>query len=1389
MASVLELLLKETVSPGEVVNWLKCKPDDDSPACLTELNSLKIEFIPFLLNYLRDHTIHLIQTSKSATPSPAKTPSLKKLKKSVKSRESGGKRQQLFGANPCNDEDYRNLPASVFSPNTSTDSPGCNYHNSKPDRHGGRGNHRQNYSGQKNSPQCGSQRSSPHLQQTPEQRSKQKLSLGEFMHTPNQNNSAEWKRKSPHSGSRKEFSIDCSPSPVSNQGRKSSGKKRQSYSPLVQNITPNQSYERKEPPVFSLTSTSDFPPMNEKIGPKRNNNRRSLDSIIPSSKSDDGKISRVINFSNNESHKVAKSQKDRLQEVRRISPVTVQYSNNPGPRRITPTVVRTDNSVSQNSAFLVPIEESDNDTKSKSKYGQEKTASSHGDSLKEERERLKEERAKSHSSEPGTINSLTTPTKKAIERGTSVSEITEAHLSDVTCQDKLDILVVLYSKCLDCNLLPNVIVELYFLIQLLTAHGGNVEDTFMYGEDVIEENYLSTVHNTVYFAISVLEQQKRLLRMLDKSTLYLMYENQRVTAFSSDLQKYLEDCYERAESMKGPAFPRSPIGSVSFQADTDNRKNFPNDRSFHLFKRQRDGFYELIREWEASRMNSNYNMAEMFGERVRALVNIKTELANLIHFSRLFQSQLIAMCKGDGSICTNNDDENIALLSELKQTNPEKFKRLQERFIKPQSYGGPCPNPTFPGIQEFFRDFIVIACNPLLNQHLCDTFSAKVLELNDTTFSSSDDDDVTVANGDNEEKDMFGTVLLSVRLVGKFLGFVTFLPYQSPDRIPDSMESTYINIRNQHQPSLDMLECLQNAVTQGCLTLTVPWVVEYLSMMDSLAPRLEHYQTVLYLILYIHRYIWCQLEDEMNYGNLLVIVVISWLFENPVIPDGVFFMEIPDEVIEKIQDKFPTLGALDNRSFVDQSLFYKCCPYIGELRTLLVDFAVGSSSKVTNVRKITPVSADIPVQKSLTERQLQLQMEENFFHNHPASMKRVVDFVADRTASNFIKKFRSSLLHDSIVEGKDKVLKQLSMMTDGSPTNKLKDRVIQVTNKVSQELYVRVKSSVMVEVPQYCGKKILDLVTLMLPDDQSMTVVKMASKISERIAEEKIINWLNKHVTAAMYHTEIIPDLEKVSKTINATSQDVASPSDKTRGAAVSGSKCNIITPPTHDDTSRHPSEVLIDFKDCIKNITLRGWKIPDNKLMETLEEIKVLVENRQDILPSVHKSLTQLTMELVIALLVYQPESYTDTVITFCINLWNTSLNDIITLSYIFSGRIIMILRLNENQDETWKSYTELLIKMYKDDLLQPKQIQDNGLAFIPNIQDEEMISKICDCLCTLTEAVPVPERAENLGSCLELVFNMLPEGSKRAIKILHLLGLNDVTDLENDMNQLNVA
>lgn len=285
--------------------------------------------------------------------------------------KNGRKRQQLFGNSPAVDDDLHSLPSSVFSPNTSieTESPGV--------RQGGgrnfsRGNCHGNYASQKFSPQCGSnQRPTQYHQQTPEQqRSKQKFSLAEFMFTPDQsNNSNNWRKKSPHSSGKKDLSVGSS-----SHGRRSGGKKRHSYSPLVQNssqdnVSNNCASVTDNAPVFSLASSNDFPPMGSgKIDKKGRDKRRSLDSNLylanaQQSTCDNTRTSREINFSNNSNCDtgISRYAQHRLNELKRLSPVTVP--NTPNVRRITPVLIKADNSVPQNPAFLQPIEgEEANDT-------------------------------------------------------------------------------------------------------------------------------------------------------------------------------------------------------------------------------------------------------------------------------------------------------------------------------------------------------------------------------------------------------------------------------------------------------------------------------------------------------------------------------------------------------------------------------------------------------------------------------------------------------------------------------------------------------------------------------------------------------------------------------------------------------------------------------------------------------------------------------------------------------------------------------------------------------------------------------------------------------------------------------------------------------------------
>jgi hypothetical protein len=123
------------------------------------------------------------------------------------------------------------------------------------------------------------------------------------------------------------------------------------------------------------------------------------------------------------------------------------------------------------------------------------------------------------------------------------------------------------------------------------------------------------------------------------------------------------------------------------------------------------------------------NSLKVSRKRLWPFLSFPMEPENLAYFCRLFVSQLICSCIGDGPNGVNKTPLNL-------QVDPERLKKLHERLVTPaKTLSGPCPPPEFSGWEEFFRDFIVIAANMMFNQHLLDALASKLYELESQHFS------------------------------------------------------------------------------------------------------------------------------------------------------------------------------------------------------------------------------------------------------------------------------------------------------------------------------------------------------------------------------------------------------------------------------------------------------------------------------------------------------------------------------------------------------------------------------------------------------------------------------------------------------------------------------
>ncbi|XP_014844265.1 PREDICTED: codanin-1 [Poecilia mexicana] len=1016
MAALLESVLLRKVDVDKVVDWLKSVQEGEKLSFSEpQLAIQKQEFVPFLLNFLREQSSDAL-TNGPATP--AKTPSCPRPpaqtqgfsdKTSCRSAGSGlgsrgASRVQLFS------------PATSASPGSESDAVG-----------------QSGVSGVSAfcSPPWSTGWSPASRPSGSERKHAQKVCLGDYMVSPPELQSSTSSQT--HKGRKK----SAGSTPVGGQTRHGGGRGG---------------------------------PQSDEAGGRRSarggGHGRMSEQVSPSTPAH-------LNFNN-------------LEDFPPVGSCPVSSGTSKPSRRINPTPVSADRPHSKPKTCFTstPLQKASSPPLGAEPLeGLGLTAVGSPMSLKEERELLKREKTKlaqqAASLSPFSLDPCT-PTKTGSGAESKVTPDPQTMCpepSRVTFSSDLDVLAELYCTCISENLVPNVYLELFFVMQLLTSrslHTHNDEEQLSLcsvNSDVLERCYLRQVHNCVYFAVKVLENQFQLVAHLDKCTLRLLAENERVASFSPDLKDRLSQAQNRSTAKLSPS-ASTFIHSVPFQPATDNRSNFGSDKAFHTFKKQRDIFYEALREWEDLHKEPGWNFDVALGTKIRGMMSQLTSAENHSHFARLFLKQLVQMCKGPRTSTLSVDTTDADLLGMLGADSLGRLKRLEERLIQPHRVVGPCPPPSFPGHQEFFRDFIQTASCCQMNQHLQDSLCQQLLHLDEVSIlrpSASVGEGEEEEDGDMEqqdEKQRFSSVLLLARLLAKFLGFISFLPYQTSEKPSREIQEASVALRSK--------------------------VVKIMPVIFNVNETLR---------LQLNRH------EEMCYLNkLLLVSVLGWLFQIPVIPEDIFFT---NEFTALVKDEGSATGSagLDCIPLVDQQLLYTCCPFLGEFRKLLAAFVSGSAAKSGGIiRKITPTSAELKGTPTAnrSQQKLQVDLEQAFFHNQPPSLRRTVEFVAERVGSNAVKHIKATLVQELVQRG-EKMLRD-GLQSSNANSSKLNDSICAQLCDVGLEALAK--------ATRFCDEKSPDAIRILLPVETTPPVLTTSENITKRLAAEKACIWLSANITA-----------------------------------------------------------------------------------------------------------------------------------------------------------------------------------------------------------------------------------------------------------------------------------
>ena len=984
-------------------------------------------------------------------------------------------------------------------------------------------------------------------------------------------------------------------------------------------------------------------------------------------------------------------------------------------------------------------------------------------------------------------------------------DLVEPLPDQVTDKDKIKVLASLYSHCIRQHLVPNILMEIYLLFQLMTVKESK-------GQLLKTNGLLGNVHNCVFFAINVLEDQVTLLKHLDRATLKFLIENPRLEIFAmeSHLQEKINEILSNEKNNLDDHSSKdepSSFTTVPYQVETDARAMFPDTQTFQDSKKQRDMFYEMFRQWSAT--NSKNDIAHS----VVKLLSFQTHPVNLRHFATLFIGQLLASLSEP-----NVESDDLKLLSSLKtKVNSDK---LISRIVTRSHFGpgsGPCPDPSFSGDQEFFKEFIVHSTYAFVT-HLKDILASSIMSKNDS----------------NDPKVKYDKIVIELRILAKFLGFVEALPYQNWQQT-DSPLAT--------DPSrLDLEQVLHSSTKKRKLIITVPWIVEYCSMLDPISIKLPYYQNIFKQLIKIYKfhlntarnvvttaeYQLVQDNDQFSspvkpvskkasssssspriteFNAFFLCIHLGWLFERPSFPRELFVDDIQKKD-EETEDKVLTTSIDASETCINPPLLYQCCPFVSELKVILCQFQSGFKAKRGSISagsdaRLKLATAEIVSKKKgvLTKvgdkkeegsndkevkdaksKNMQDALVAHFFQNQSASLKNAVESVIKNISNNVVCKLRKEVITDETKTVMLDISANLKLLYSSSENENdlenIKEELWSQMASMSEKTQGNIQRRCNDIVTEQLVQKVYSSLHCLLPEYTPKPVVNFCSRIIEKRIKEEANEWMGKNLCKELnvnFHTQFEKLWNDHVKALKGNTAAIK----QTGVADLSGSdlkEFEIL--PIYDILIRLKKQTAL-LNSGGKILTKEKMKEEETFILSLLGQAQVSfavefstapVEEKALLDESV-KGLEYLSFDWALSLFVHYPMMMTPAVQQKFIELWgghDPKTRPIFclreapgSLATLFSPRNLRLLSQSRFLDEAWKKLDFFTGRLLSSGLLLPKVLELQCLELLRKELDDDTLRRFGTLLRSVIDSwqkSPIDKSTNELMDFTEELLDWLP-------------------------------
>ncbi|XP_064539423.1 protein disks lost [Drosophila montana] len=600
------------------------------------------------------------------------------------------------------------------------------------------------------------------------------------------------------------------------------------------------------------------------------------------------------------------------------------------------------------------------------------------------------------------------------EREREQPKVMSISLEQVRHAKQLQLLAAIYALLMDLNLVPNVLTEISYALQLLNICDV-AGDSSSSPQSEPPLALLAGHKECIYFAAKLLEQQKDLLLQLDRSSLAVLLQHERLSL----LPKALLEQLEQQQSKRAPRITEETENkaqqNVHYQHEKDARDKFPSQQEFGAFKSQRDLFYKSLKLWEQLHLNRLFSFGRELGPPVRDIFRQSEHVVNMSHFAGLFVSQLLMSSRE-----THESPEELGL-----KLDQQRLNRLAQRLVTSNS----SVEDQFPRTQAFFRDFISECGSLAFLVQLQLALYVQLLRHNDSSFELLS----LQPDGEEEQQEQLASPYIvrpqaqaELLILAKFLGYVCAFPYNRSANAANTCQQQQLQLRRQFRPPFEMRLHLERAMRQGKLLITLPWLVQYLVMLDPVTLQLPAALDTLELLYALY-------GGALGKTHAIFIArsCLGWLLESqPALSSGYYSHRRSSSSTTKPVGATAALvsDCLRSLCFSDagkagsllEQLLPVACPFLHEFRvaiapsqrqvqrngryryiTTRLEQLGGSGSKHNPPADTESLAVPASAQRKLVDA---------FLHSQNASMRRLLEFVTERSFKCVVKDAQQTIL-------------------------------------------------------------------------------------------------------------------------------------------------------------------------------------------------------------------------------------------------------------------------------------------------------------------------------------------------------------------------------------------